>query len=461
MKKFIGRQKELKMLKQAYDSPDSVFIPVYGRRRVGKSELIIKFLNDKPGLYFLGKQAPAELQIKEFLQEAAAALQEPLLASYSTANWKEAIESTTGRWKTSEKLILVFDEFQWTAASSPELPSVIQELWDRKWRDAGNIMLILCGSYIGFMERAILGKKSPLFGRRTGQIFLKPFNYKEAAEFHPSFSLKAVAETYFICGGIPLYLRYFSSDRSIEMNIMDNFMNEFAPLFRESDFLLREELRDLGNYYALLMTVAQGYNTHNEISASSGIKRQSIHYYLTQLSELGWLSRRYPLTEKSPVQRHVRWVLDDPILRFWFHFIFPNMSYVLQMSTERAFKDRIGPHLASYFGLCFERLCREALPVIYEREGVKTSYKIGEYWDRRTQIDIVGLRDDGWTDLGECKWGKLKSTTAPLDQLEEKVKSYPNERNATICRRVFTLNPMKKKNKFNCRFHSLEDMYAE
>jgi len=461
---FIGRRAELAVLETAYGSEDSAFIPIYGRRRVGKSELILNFMKNKKGIYFLGKNGPAGLQIREFLREAAGVLNEPLLASYPNHNWKDVLDAVVGRWKEDGKLVIVFDEFQWTAGVSRELPSVLQECWDRRWKKSGRIMLVLCGSYVGFMEREVLGRKSPLFGRRTAQILLKPFGFNEAAEFHPAYSLVDRARTYFVCGGVPLYLKYFAPDRAVEMNIADCFLNEFAPLYREPEFLLREELRDVENYYAILLAVATGFNTNRAISAETGIGERSLHYYFKQLVELGYLSRRYPLSANRPTRRSVRFVLEDPMLRFWFRFVFPNVSFISQMGPERAFTDRIRPHLDSYFGTCFERLCREALPGLYAHEGVSGAFEIGEYWDKTTQIDVVGLRDDGWTDLGECKWGNIRSPGRIAAGLEEKVARYPNPGNATICPRIFTRRPPRSvpssvSSPF-ARWHSLADLYS-
>jgi AAA+ ATPase superfamily predicted ATPase len=162
-------------------------------------------------------------------------------------SWKKSIEAVVQRWGKKDKLILVFDEFQWLVEKSPELPSVLQELWDRTWSKSGRMFLILCGSYICFMEREVLGKKSPLYGRRTGQIFLKLFGYRDAALFHS----RASPMTYFICGGIPLYLRYFESGRSVLQNIEHVILGEQAALYREPDFLLREELREVEKYRGL------------------------------------------------------------------------------------------------------------------------------------------------------------------------------------------------------------------
>ena len=456
---FIGRQKELATLERAYAADASGFLPIYGRRRVGKSELILHFLEGKRNLYFLGKKAPAALQLREFLDQAAVVLDEPLLAGYAATGWSDALAAVTSRWPAHEKVVLVFDELQWTVESSPELPSILQEKWDREWRRSGNVLLILCGSYIGFMEREILGSRSPLFGRRTGQILLRPFGYAEAARFHPGYSLIDQARTYFICGGVPFYLRFFSDRRSVEANIAAEILDDHAALFHEPEFLLREELREVEKYHAVLLAVALGHSTNDAIARETGIGARSLHYYLQQLLELGYLARRYPLDGEKKVKRHVRYEVGDPLLRFWFRFVFPNMSYVLQAGGKEALRERIRPQLDGYFGLSFERLCREALPRLYEREGSMAAFEIGEYWSKTVQIDVVGLRDDGWTDLGECKWGPVRSPAALHREIEEKARSYPNHRGATVGLRLFTRRRPKKVPDA-VKWHDLEELYS-
>lgn len=195
----------------------------------------------------------------------------------------------------------------------------------------------------------------------------------------------------------------------------------------------------------------------------TGIGDRSLQYYLKQLMELGYLARRYPLTQaRRQVARYVRYDLGDPLLRFWFRFIYPNSSFILQMGPERALKDRIRPDLDAYFGLCFERLCREALPSLYAREGVSAGHDVGQYWDKAVQIDVVGVRDDGVTDLGECRWGPVRSWRGVAEELEDRVAHYPNARNATICRRIFTRGqaPASAARAPGVVWHSLADLYG-
>ncbi len=461
MDEFIGRESELRALGKAWDSPESKLVPIYGRRRVGKSELILRFLRGKPAIYYVGKKAPAGLQIREFLQVAATVLEEPLLATYPAGGWAEAIDAVMDRQSQGTKLALAFDEFQWIVEASPELPSILQERWDRTWQHQGNLFLILCGSYIGFMEREVLGRRSPLFGRRTAQILLRPFSYLEAAQFHPRYSLVDRAKTYFICGGVPFYLRMFSDRSSFEMNLAAQVLDEYSALYREPDFLLREELREVESYYAVLLALASGQTHARDIGRVSEIASGSLPYYLKQLIELGYLARRYPLTGQEQNSRNVRYDLGDPLLRFWFRFVFPDQSQIRRMGAERALKELVKPRLDAYFGICFERLCREALPRLYDKEGVGARFEIGEYWSKSTQIDVVGLRDDGWTDLGECKWGTIRSAAAVERELEGKIEHYPNRRNATLGRRMFARHkrPGGAPTSTDIRWHSLEDLY--
>lgn len=458
---FLGRDAELRHLQRAYRSGVSELLVVYGRRRVGKTELLLHSLRDRPGIYFMGKTAPPGLQLRELLQEAARVLDEPLLGSLYTMSWKEALAAIVSRFRGPGKLVLVLDEFQWMVGASPELPSVLQELWDLHWRNAGNIVLVLCGSFVGFMEREVLGRKSPLFGRRTSQIKLGPFPYHEAARFHPGWSLAERTRAYFVCGGIPAYLRRFDPSRSVDHNLEEELLGEFSPLSREPEFLLREELREVDAYYAVLRALAVGSHTSTEIAALTGLPERSLHYYVQQLDELGYVARRHPLGGGKVPKRSVRYMLEDPLLRFWFRFVFPNLSFIQAGGPRRAFKERIAPELAAYEGLCFERLCREALPMLYRAEGLSTAFTIGEYWDKRVQIDLVGVRDDGWADLGECRWGTVRSAAALQRELDAKVAAWPNHGGATIQRRLFVRRkPARVADTAQLRWHDLEDLHA-
>lgn len=436
MTHFIGRTHELTLLEQQRSAPGGAFVPVYGRRRIGKTELLRHFSAKHRGVFYVGKVAPASLQLKEFLLEASMTFNEPLLADVAVESWKKALELVVGQWKGPGKLVLIFDEFQWTVEASPELPSVLQELWDRSWKRSGRVMLIVCGSYIGFMEREVLGHKSPLFGRRTAQIHLKPFSFVEARQFHPHASVEQQALTWFVCGGVAQYQAAFDGRASFRQNVERTLLDEFAPLFREPEFLLREELRDVAPYHAVLMAIALGAHTPKDIAKLSGVPERNLHYTFEQLISLGYVSRKYPVTGLKPRRTDVRFVLDDALLRFWFRFIFPHRSQLAQLEPSLAYERLVEPQLEAWAGTCFERLCREALPQLLLEEGVKAGVEVGGYWTREVEIDVVAVRTDGVTELGECKWGAC--TAAELSrELSRKVELYENPKNNTIRRHAF------------------------
>ena len=457
---FIGREAELKILEDAFNKKSSAFIPIYGRRRVGKSALIHKFMRHRPGLYFLGKTAPARLQLREFLEQAASLLDEPLIANMTQDDWKKALLEIVKRGVTrKQKLVLCLDEFQWLAAASPEISSILQECWDRHWKRSNQVMLILCGSFFGFMEREVLGRKSPLFGRRTAQILLKPFGYQDTAKFHPGWSSREQAKAYFLTGGVPLYLEALQSNHSIEQNIENAILTTHATLFKEPEFLLREELREVESYFAILVALASGATTPKHIANVTGLPERNLAYYLNQLREIGCVRKRYPLTGKRASARQVRYILHDAFLRFWFRFVFPHLSFLESQGAANALTQYLRPQLPTYFGHCFEELCREALVHIYQNEGLRVPFEIGEYWSKETQIDVVGYRQDDWTDLGECKWGSFGGQAAVREQLEMKIRMFPNQRKATIGRRFFIVRGARVTPLQNESWYSLDDLY--
>lgn len=462
---FVGRKRELDQLEKAWRTEQSAFIPIYGRRRVGKSELIVHFMKGKPGIYLTGKHAAPTDQISEFLGTAARELREPIIAEMTPRGWKTAFELAVKSHRGPGKLIIALDEFQWMVEVSPELPEVLQELWDRQWSNGNNVVLIVCGSFLGFMERKVLGSKSPLYGRRTGSIHLRPFNHIEARGFHPHLSIDDQARVYGICGGIPAYLKAFEDDLSVAQNIVAAILTPGGRLDGEPEYLLREELRELVPYHTVLTSLARGTARPVDLAKTTHIDVRALNYHLKTLIDLGYVKKHRPLTDPPSDERTVRYAVDDPILRFWFRFVFPNLSSLRSLGPSAAFADLIRPELDSYYGLCFDRLCREALPLIYANEGVRTSFEVGEFWrntGKKVQIDVVGLRRDNRTDLGECKWGddpgSLNSLAA---QLELKVPLYPNDRGASIGRRLF-VHQVRRRHDVppGVRVHTLADLYA-
>jgi len=422
---FVGRRTELKVLEQRYASSRSELIPVYGRRRVGKTELLLRFASNKPTVYFTASDKLRTPQIADFLRAAAEWLAASHLAESAPATWEAALRLVVAAAPRQRKLLLVLDEFQWLCQSSPELPSIIQRLWDMEWQRDNGLMLILCGSLIGFMEREVLGARSPLHGRRTADLRLEPFRFREAAAFHPNWSLEEQARAYFVCGGVPAYLGRFEPGRSVAQNIAREFFEIDGFFQREPDFLLREALAEVKQAASVLEAVALGRRAQSDIARAVGLTASALAPHLKTLVSLGYLERVFPLSTRRPPRTSVVYRIADALLRFWFRFVEPNWSTLRRYSPERAFEQIVGPHWEAFCGEGFERMCREALPLIYVNERVSGRFEIGEYWDRAVQIDVVGLRTDGWVDLGECRWSSRTRLAETARELSARTLHFP------------------------------------
>ena len=381
MADFIGRTAELSLLAKAFESPRSELIPIYGRRRVGKSELILRFMADRPGVYYLGQQSAAALQVREFLAEAARGLGLPLLAELRAADWRQVLLTVVGQWDASHpgsKLVLALDEFQWIAAASPGLMSALQHCWDREWKRAGNVVLLLCGSYLGFMEREVLGRASPLFGRRTAQIHLQPFRLPGRGPVPFALVSGRIGREHTSSSAVS------RSTCSVSMMASPSTATFDSPSSTSSRRCSTSppscSARSCVKWRRTTPCCspsASGHGSPRAIAAATELPERNLHYYLQQLVSLGYLQRRYPLDCRRPNPRHVRFGIDDPLLRFWFRFIFPNMSAIRGSGAARVLGDRIAPTLDAWFGAGFERLCREALPLVYAAEGVGAGFEVG------------------------------------------------------------------------------------
>lgn len=457
--RFVGREAERAALERQYASRRSSLIPVYGRRRVGKTELLMQFIEGKPSVYFSATQKLKGPQLGDLMRAAATALSSPALADAAPGSWETALRLILGAAPRGKKLVLVLDEFQWLCESSPDLPSVLQRLWDLEWQHKNDIALILCGSFIGFMEREVLGARSPLHGRRTADLRIQPFGFREAAEFHPGWSREEQARAHFVCGGIPAYLRRFDPGQSVMQNLATEFFALEAFFQREPDFLLREELAEVKQAASVLEVIALGRRSQKDIAAAVGLTPSALQPHLRNLTGLGYLERVVPLSPQAAPRTSVVYRISDPLLRFWFRFIDPNVSTLRLIDPERAVEQVVIPQWDAFCGEGFERMCREALPALYVDEGVVGRFQVGEYWDRTIQLDVVGLRSDGWVDLGECKWAGKPSLAAAANDLQRRSAVFPAG-DRTVRRHLF-FRRAPSGSKGDALVHDLDELYGD
>ncbi len=458
---FIGRAKEVSVLEERFREGRSQLIVVYGRRRVGKSALIRSFANKKRTLFHVGDRSTKNLQIKKILEAASDAFKTPLLREIQVDEWHRLFEILTPHFLTS-KTVVVFDEFQWMCESSPELPSVIQQFWDRSWEKSKSVYLILCGSYVGFMEREVLGKKSPLFGRRTAQIWLQPFSYKEARLFHPDQKCEDVAKIFGVCGGIPAYLLSFDENRSIEENLLREGLEDEGRLREEPRFLMMEELRKPAIYYALLESLQTKRLGLKDLADNVKVDKGSLVYYLNTLQNLGYVEKVIPLGSLKGDRARGRYQIKDPLLRFWFSLVYPYLTDLTLREPREVFLLKVKPRLDAFWGKQFEVLCRSAAPFLLKKSRITASFRVGSYWDSQIQIDVVVDRDDDVTHLGECKWDRHPVGMEVVNELRRKMELFPNPKRKKLIPQIYSRAGFTKAvlSESHLQLFTLKDLYS-
>jgi len=423
---FVDRTEELAYLKKLYKEKNGHLLIIYGRRRIGKTELLRQFSKDKKHLFFSSDLSSEQEQLRQFSEKIYQVTGESFLQTQSFSSWEASLRYIFDNLIDKIPLIII-DEFPYLCVSNSALPSILQKIWDEKAKE-NNIFLILCGSYMSFMEKEVLGSKSPLFGRRTGQIVLPPLRFEHLKDFFSHYSKKDRVYTYAILGGTPAYLQRFSDKRAIEQNVKDEILSKNAFLYSEPRFLLMEELREPSIYFSILKAIAFGKTRLNEIVQETGIDdRHKVNKYLSVLRELHIIRRKVPLTEDKPHKsRKGIYILDDPFFRFWFRYIFPNMSYLEEGDIDYVWEEKIEPDFDSFVGFIFEDICIQKLKSLNKDNKLPFKAKnIGQWWGGREEINIVALDGKGSFMFCECKWTVKKIGISVLDELQNKANKFP------------------------------------
>lgn len=413
---FYDRGRELDALRTAFESPEHAFYVVYGRRRVGKTELLKEFCTDRPHIYFLAAQEAETRQREKFVEKVADHFDDRLPR---IEGWDAAFDYL-GEKLAAERRLIVIDEFPYLVAENDSLPSYLQSFVDEQLRDTDS-MLVLCGSSISTMESEVLGHESPLYGRRTGQIDLQPFSFQQAREVI-AYDIEDAIRSYAVTGGTPMYLTRFDYDHSLGENIQRQILSPTAILYNEPEFLLRTELRNPARYMSILEAIATGHTTPNEIAGATGVDAGPISKYLQTLRRLRLIDREVPVTASAKHSKRSRYRVADEFLRFWFRFVEPNRSSI-EEAPAVVFDGTIEPALPDHVAATFEDVCLEVVWEAIRRGELGPYSEIGRWWYGEHEIDIVGLApDDDRLLLAECKWTTDPVGHALAAQLQDKAR---------------------------------------
>lgn len=393
--KFVDRQDELKFLENAYDSGRAELIIVYGRRRVGKTELVKKSIEKREHIYFFAEETLEEENLRNFRALVAKYLKNELVGK-ADVGWEELF-----RMLRDENVVIVIDEFPNLIKESKGIVSKFQKIWDQILYDS-KVKLVLLGSSISVMESQVLGYRSPLYGRRTGQIHLRPLRFAHVREFFPNYSTEEVVRIFGLTDGIPAYIKEVQYRFKMGERLEEVFLPN-KPLFEEADYLLRYEIRDPVRYAQILKAIAMGYTRFGEIVNFTGFPNSTVSQYLSNLQTLHIVEEEYPVGE--PRKRNARYRLADNYFTFYFRFIYPNKSLLLEGKKIPDFERKYN----QYLGHVFERIAREFIMETSARNKMPFFVEeVGRWWSRGEEIDLVAInRERKKALLMVVKWSNL------------------------------------------------------
>lgn len=397
---FLDRHRETSMLESRYRGEKAELLIIYGRRRIGKSELIDRFIAREKGIRLLAREESRTLQLRRFSLKLGEYFNDNFLKKTSFADWDSFFEYILQR--SDERFVLSIDEFPYLVKEDPSLPSILQDYWDTHLKDS-QIFLILSGSSISMMEESTMDHTSPLFGRRTGQILLQPLRFIHILDYLKD--MQKAVEFYSVFGGTPAYIMSADPNSDISDNIEEKVLREDAFLFRDVDFVLRSELVEPRYYFSILFSIAQGNHTIGLICNDCGLSKSIVNKYLSILIDLHLIYRRIPVTEGNKSRRGL-YFLSDNLFDFWFSFVHPNIESLERGNTRLIVDQFVRPRFSRYVGRHFEAMVMDLFDLFNEHHLLPFVYtRIGSWWYRGEEIDIVSMSEDPPSIFFcECKW---------------------------------------------------------
>ena len=416
---FIGRKKELQFLEDLCASKKFEMLIMHGRRRVGKSFLLAHFASrhNQDTVFFTADKGSEKGNVQRFCMELKRVLNAgDFLDSLET--W-QSVYSYIESSEITKRITIIIDEFTYLYNSNPAYDSGLQNAIDRILKNK-NIFLILCGSEVSVIEELFDNSTKPLYGRKTADLKLKPFTYKEAKAFFPKYNNEEILTAYSILGGMPLYLSLFDDSLSIRENIIKNCLSTTGYLFNEIDTLLRMELKETFFYKNIMLAINSGASTLNDIKTKIGEDSAKIAKYINVLVNLGFIKAETPVGEKVKA-RNTLYAIDDNYFAFYFRFIYKHLNMLNGLISPAIYynKEFSTDNLNTYIGHRFEQICTQFLKEkAYNGELPFFAEEVGRWWGnnpiekRQEEIDIVA-QDSENAILCECKY-----TEKPFDEKE-------------------------------------------
>jgi len=421
--KFVNREEELNAIKSL-----QIAAIIYGRRRIGKTSLIKEFIKDKKAFYFLCQKNKIEAEFERFLNK----FNKTFSRYVEAKNFEEFFENIK-----KEAIIIVLDEFSYWIEKNPESCSLFQYIIDEILKE-GNAKIIFCGSLISTME-SLLSYKNPLYGRIKLKIKVEQLKFKFLKEFLPNYSVEDLIKVYSCVGGIPAYLQEFDKNLSVYENLNMLFFNKFGFLYEDAERLLKDELREPEIYFRIIESIASGETTLGKISSRAFVDITNLPKYLRTLKKMRIIKEEKSILGKSRIIK-----IADNYFNFWIRFVHPFREEI-ELGIFSFPKEKFN----TYLGEVFEEVCKEFL--------IETRFfpftKIGKWWHKDKEIDIVALNEKTKEVLfAECKWKDRVNASKIAKELAEKaeqVQWHNRERKESFA--IFAKSFSKKIEKFEGR----------
>ncbi|MBU4300334.1 MAG: ATP-binding protein [Nanoarchaeota archaeon] len=426
IQQFVDRDEELAFLSERFGSASAEFIILYGRRRVGKTEIIKQFIKNKKSIYFLADRRPEAENIRELQKNMAEFLKDSLFEKVKFENYVELFKEFAEKCR-NQRIVLVIDEFSYLMEGNKAIDSIFQKIWDEHLRKT-KVFLILCGSSISMME-SLMGYKNPLYGRRTGQWNVELLKFGDARKFLPKYDIENQIKAFSVLDGIPQYLLQFDDKKELIENLKEKVFNRGSFLYIEPEFLLREELREPRNYFSILKSISFGNTTFGEITNHTQLDKTLVSKYIDTLITLHLIEKIYPVTLRKEKTRDTRYKINDNFFDFWFKFIYAHKEDIEENKAE-AIEKIMGAEFNTYVGRKFEAICAEFLLAQHRKNLAPFKIeKIGNWWHKDNEIDIIALNESKKEILFcECKWHDKLDAKRILTKLKERVKFVDWER---------------------------------
>ena len=421
---FINRQRELDVLNGRTRSGRAELLVVYGRRRIGKPALLLHWLASHPRhaqCYWVAHKTSGDRLLSSFSEAAAPLLTDGSGKGLIFESWESAFTQLFALAK-KRRLLLVLDEFPYLIQSCPELPSLLQKLWDHHGKDS-RVVLVLCGSHYHMMADQLFSARQPLYGRATGSVLVEEVDRCDLGLFLPRYSIDQIAQCAAVIGGVPKYLELWNDGKPPLRNVEDLILSD-ATLFRqEALFLIQDELQEPRTYLAILETLGAGCMTPGVIAKGAGIDRGHVGKYLHTLVELRFVRRLLSADiRKRQNTRTARYEIRDPYLRFYFEFIYRHPEW-LERGRIKPLRKLIESRFDAYVGKqVYEEWARQKLVDLGDADELSfVPDEVGRAWNPRAEIDVLAVN---WKEksaiAGECKWRRQKTGARDLASLRER-----------------------------------------